>query len=117
MIDIKSINQNPFIEITFNGKMTKEDVEKARGIFEQKITEQEPINLLLHAENLEGVTLNGLWEDTKMAKYLRSVGKVAIISDKEWLKVDAKLENLFPGVEVEYFTTDKQNAALTWLKS
>lgn len=117
MIDIKTMDQSPIIEITLYGKIVREDIEKVKDVFEQKITEQEPINILLHAESLDSITFDGLWEDLKMAKYLRSMAKAAIVSDKEWLKADAQLENLFPNVKVEHFAPNKQHTALAWLKS
>ncbi|MGM8365810.1 STAS/SEC14 domain-containing protein [Virgibacillus sp. W0181] len=117
MIDIISADHSPVIEITINGKITKSDMDKFEELLSKKVTEQERINLLLIAENWSGITPKGFLEDMKMTKHLNSIKKAALVSDKTWIKAGAKLENLFPGIQVDYFTPDNKSAAIDWLKS
>ncbi|GAB4074687.1 hypothetical protein GCM10028778_21900 [Barrientosiimonas marina] len=116
MINVTTQTNSPIIEMAINGNVDKSDIEAFEETFKQKMTEQEPVNLLITVENMEGVTLKGLVEDLKMIRYIRSMKKAAVVTDTTWLKADAKLENLFPGVEVNYFTPDHAETAREWLK-
>ncbi|GAA0441782.1 hypothetical protein GCM10008983_18600 [Lentibacillus halophilus] len=115
MINVTSQKGSPIIEMVMKDKISKTDIETFEETLKQKITEQEPVHLLITFENLEGVTLKGLVEDLKMIKYLRSIKNVAVITDQTWIKADAKLENLIPGIKVDFFTPDNTEAAREWL--
>ncbi|MYL61253.1 STAS/SEC14 domain-containing protein, partial [Virgibacillus halodenitrificans] len=80
-----------------------------------KIFEQEPINLLLIIKNWDGITLEGLLEDMKMIQYVKSIKKIAVVSDEKWVKADAKLENKLPGVQVVYYPPEEIQSANNWL--
>lgn len=114
MLDVKDIKHN-VIEVTVRGKINETEMEKITTLYKKKVTKEEPINLLLVMEDMEGITLKGILKDMEMANYLKSMKKAAIIGDKTWLKVDAKVENLMPGVKIKHFDLNDKNIALNWL--
>lgn len=115
MLDVKDIKHN-VIEATVRGEVTETDMEKITTLYKEKVTKEEPINLLLVMEDMDSITIKGILKDMEMAKYLKSLKKVAIVGDKTWLEVDAKIENLMPGVEIEQFDLNKKEKALNWLE-
>ncbi|TMN21697.1 SpoIIAA family protein [Lentibacillus cibarius] len=116
MINVTTQKNSSIIEIVINGKFDETDINTFEEAIRQKITEQEPVNLLITAKNMEGVTLRGIVESLKMFRYLKSIKKAAVITDQTWVKIDAKLENLLPGIKIDYFTPDHAKAACEWLE-
>lgn len=115
MVDVKNIKHN-VIEVTVRGEITETDMEKITTLYKEKVTKEEPINLLLVMEDLEGITIKGILKDMEMAKYLKSLKKVALLGDKTWLEVDAKVENLMPGVNIKQFDLNEKEKALNWVE-
>lgn len=115
MLDVKNIKHN-VIEANVRGEITETDMEKITTLYKEKVTKEEPINLLLVMEDLDGITIKSVLKDMEMAKYLKSLNKVALIGDKTWLKVDAKIENLMPGVIIKQFDLNEKENALNWVE-
>lgn len=113
MLDVKAIRHN-IIQVIVRGKITETDMQEITTMYKEKVTKEEPINLLLVMEDMEGITMKGLLKDMELAKYLTSLKKVAIVGDKTWLEVDAKVENLMPGVEIKQFDLNEKEKALDW---
>lgn len=109
--------QHNIVEAIAHGKVTKTDMEKLTTLYEEKIKKEEPINLLLTFEDVEGMTMEGILKDMQMAIYLKSIEKVAIIGDKTWLKVDAKIENLVPSIQLKQFDLNEKTQAVYWLEN
>ena len=50
-----------------------------------------------------------------MASFLKSIEKVALIGNKTWLKVDAKIESIVPSIKLKQFDLNEKNQAINWL--
>src|SRR5690625_6829997 len=92
-------------------KLLKTDMEKLTKLYEEKTKKEEPINLLLTLEDVDGITIEGLIKDIQMASFLKSIEKVALIGNKTWLKVDAKIESIVPSIKLrsEEHTSELQS--------
>jgi hypothetical protein len=64
-------------------------------------------------ENIEGTTLEGLLKGTI---YWMRYNKFAIISEKNWLKVSAKVLHALPGIKVKYFKKSQVDEAWAWIR-
>lgn len=115
MIEIANIENSPIVEFRVNGKLTKADVQAIDDFFETKVSDDKSVNMLLLMENWEGLTFKGLLEDFKLIKHVDKMNKIAIVGDSKFLKEDAKLEDLYPGISIVYFETDKETAK-KWLE-
>ncbi|WP_240377125.1 STAS/SEC14 domain-containing protein [Bacillus piscicola] len=116
MIEIASIQNSPVIEVDVSDKLTKDDIQEMDDFFENRVSENETVNILLLMGDWEGLTLKGLLEDFKMVKHMKKMDKAAVVADSNFLKADSKIENLYPGLRVAYFETDEKEAAKKWLE-
>jgi len=75
---------------------------------------QPEIKALIDATELEGWELRAAWDDFKLGlKHGRQFKKIAIVGNKNWLEMSAKIGSWFVSGDVEYF--DNEAAAITWL--
>ena len=117
MIEIIDRTDDSLLEISAIGTLTKTDVEEIGDFFENKLKDDAKVNMLLLMDDWDGLTPSGLLEDFKLAKYVKNMNKVAIVADSEFLKADSKVENLFPGVQVKYFSANDRLQAEQWLNA
>ncbi|MUV36846.1 hypothetical protein JNUCC1_00650 [Lentibacillus sp. JNUCC-1] len=116
MVEIANIENSPVVEMKVSDKLTQDDIKEVDNFLENKVGEQESVNILLLMGNWEGMTIKGLLEDFKMVKHMKKMNKAAIVADSTFLKADSKLEDLFPGIRIKYFETDEKDAAKQWLE-
>ncbi|WP_121639405.1 STAS/SEC14 domain-containing protein [Virgibacillus sp. Bac330] len=115
MIKITPAKVDNAIEIEVQGKVEEEDLNHFEEFFMLKRQEYNKVNILLLLDKMEGMTLKGVLEDLKMIQHLKYIQKLAIVSDKKWIEIGVKLENLLPETKVEHFTPDNKAQAQQWL--
>src|SRR5699024_11905199 len=115
MLEVKDYQHN-IIEAIAHDKVTKTDMEKLTKLYEEKTKKEEQINLLLTLEDVDGITIEGLIKDIKMASFLKSIEKVDLIGNKTWLKVDAKIESIEPSIKLRQFDLNEKNQDINWLE-
>src|SRR5690625_2151604 len=96
-------------------KLLKTDMEKLTKLYEEKTKKEEPINLLLTLDDVHGITRDGHIKDIQMVSFLKNIEKVALIGNKTWLKVDAKIESIVLSIKLKQFDLNEKNQAINWL--
>jgi hypothetical protein len=105
-----------------SGKITRDEYHDAlmKPIYEV-LERGEQINLLFEtAPDFAGLDLGALWEDMKATgsvglKHRSSWGRMALVTDKDWLRHGAAaFAWLSPG-ELRVFEPDQWDAAVAWL--
>ena len=115
MIEIINRTEHSLLEISVKGTLTKSDFEQIGNFFADELTDDAKVNILLLMDDWDGITPSGLVEDFKLVTYVKNIEKAAIVADSEFLNIDAKVENLYPGLQVKYFTTAERLEAENWL--
>jgi hypothetical protein len=73
-------------------------------------------NLLLDLRDMIGYTLDVAWEELKFTRsHAREFGRVAVVTDSQWLAWIAWLESLFTDAEIEAFGS--YDEALAWVNA
>lgn len=73
-------------------------------------------NLLLDLRDMLGYTLDVAWEELKFTRsHAREFGRVAVVTDDQWIAWIAWLESLFTDAEIEVFAN--YDEALGWVKA
>lgn len=116
MIEIANIENSPVVEVTLEDKLTKDDMKQFDDFFEEKVSDLEKVNLMIVTNDWKGMTVQGFLENIKMARHVKSINKVAMVSDSKFLEVDSRLEDLLTGAKVEYFEKTDKDAAKKWLE-
>lgn len=115
MIEIINRTEHSLVEVSVIGTLTKEDFEQLGSFFEDTLTKDSYRNVLLLLDKWDGITPAGIVEDFTLLQYVKNISKAAIIADSELLYVDAEVENLYPGLQVKYFTNAERQEAESWL--
>lgn len=117
MITLQPTEMESTIQVDVHGKVTEDDINKFEEVFLRKKEEKGNVDVLLVIEEWEGMTFKGIMEDLKMSKHVRDFNKMAVVSDKKWVKFSTEVENLMPGVNVEHFNKDEKSKAMEWLSA
>lgn len=115
MINIIPSGRNDLLEVEVTGNVTKDDMKEFERAFHEKKTPGQEMNLLMVVNDMD-MTMKTLKEDFMFDKeHMDEFNKVAVVSDKKWVEMGSKLENLMPGMEVKHFDKDHRADAVTWI--
>lgn len=106
--------------ITIMGAFHHADAEEAIGFIKRQLEAGAGGNLLLDLTALAEFSFSAISEQAMhlptLLRYVRSLGRIAIISDEQWLRSLARLESaLLPGVEYQVYDDDEAETALAWV--
>lgn len=106
-----------YIEIRLSGKLTKEEYLKFIPVIENRLKEEDKINLLVVFDDFRGWEAGALWEDIKFdAKHFNDIGKLAIVGENRWEKGIALFCRPFTTAKVKYFEPNETEDARLWLE-
>ncbi|WP_444958857.1 STAS/SEC14 domain-containing protein [Microbulbifer sp. ZKSA002] len=106
-----------FLTVKVRGKLTYDDYETMVPMLTAAIekVEHPKINVFMDARELEGWEPRAAWDDFKLGiEYGREFNRVAVLSDKRWLKAAGKVGSWFIGGE--YRTFESETEAKAWLE-
>jgi len=84
---------------------------------EALIREHGRINMLFNIKSMKGYGVKEFAADVKFTvKHWNDIGKVAIVSDKEWWALAARIDNLFTKWEERYFDSADLDKAWAWVE-
>ena len=86
--------------------------------FEEAVLDQlarhTPVNLLIDLRDMVGYTVDVALEDIRFTReHARDIGRIAILSDREWVKWTMLLSQLFVDTDMRVF--DDEATAREWL--
>lgn len=115
-IGIERMGNEFFLSLKAQGKLTHEDYEVITPMIDSALAEvKDPeVKALIDGTALEGWEPRAAWDDFKLGlKHQNHFKKVAIVGNKRWQEIAAKLGNWFISGEAQYFSDTK--SALGWL--
>ncbi len=119
MLELIDINIDNAVAFRISGKVTEADMSVVLNSAKEKIERYGDIVIFEKIDSFEGVEVAAIVEEFK---YLFDVGlsnikKVAVLTDKKWLKYIAEIEaKIFKNIEVRCFALDKELQATMFLK-
>ena len=114
---ITRINDRFYMDIKVIGKLAHSDYEIMMPMLENALegVKDPKIKTLVDLREFDGWELRAAWDDLKLGiKHNREFSKIALLGNKNWEKMAAKVSNWFTSGEINYF--EDRNEALTWLK-
>jgi hypothetical protein len=115
-VGIDRVQDQFFITMRVVGKLTHQDYTKIIPMIDGALSavDDPKANVLLDATEFEGWELRAAWDDLKLGlKHGSDFSKIAIVGDKRWLEIAAKVGGWFISGEVRYF--EQFPEALSWL--
>ena len=117
-IGIERVDDDFFLTIKVLGKLTHADYEVITPMIDsalESVTDPK-VKALIDATNLEGWELRAAWDDFKIGlKHGSEFKKVAIVGNKNWQEVAAKVGSWFISGEAKYF--EDVEPAVEWLSA
>jgi hypothetical protein len=97
-------------------EVTSEDVRQIGAIVAEKIAVSTKIRLLVDIEGFRHMEPEDLFENLKFARdHAGDIERMAVLSDRVWIKSWLKLGALQTNTEVEHFDRSEIEAAWEWL--
>jgi hypothetical protein len=106
--------EDAYTNVAVLGEFTLADMKELEEHALYQIRMQGNANLLLDLRDMLGYTLDVAWEELKFTRtHAREFGRVAVVTDNQWLAWIAWLESLFTDAEIEVFSN--YDEALAWV--
>lgn len=119
MLELIDLDDPRVIGLRVGAEVKAEEVEKAIGATEERLKDTDKVRLYCEIPDLESVSAKALQKEISYGlKNVDKFEKVAIVSDKAWLRALAELEDkLFPTMEEKAFKMKERKAAEEWVTS
>ena len=102
------------LNVAVLGEFTLADMKELEQQVLHQIKFQGTANLLVDLRDMLGYTVDVAWEELKFTRsHAREFGRVAVVTDNQWVVWSAWLESLFTDAEIETFSDYDQ--ALAWV--
>ncbi len=115
-VGIHRVNETFFLRLKPVGKLTHADYGVIIPLLENALegVKEPKIKALIDGTEFEGWELRAAWDDFKMGvTHAKEFEKVAIVGNKPWEKVVAKIGHWFISGEARYFENSQD--AMAWL--
>ncbi len=117
MFEVLPESQDRFFFIKASGKLTDADYKALVPQLEGAIDRHGSIRLLFDMEDFEGWSLQAAWDDLAFGiKHSNDFERVALLGDKRWEELSAKVMDRVMGGEIRYFDLADVNAARAWIE-
>jgi hypothetical protein len=117
-IGMYRFNDEYFLSLKAKGKLTHDDYKKLIPIIDSTLKEvKDPkVKLLVDISEFEGWEIRAAWDDFRMGlKYNNVFEKIAMVGNKNWQDIGAKIASWFISGEIKAFEDKKE--AIKWLNS
>jgi hypothetical protein len=99
-------------------RIAGEDVHQMGGIMAATIAASGKIRLLLEIEGFRHMEPEALLEKLKFARdHAGDIERMAVLSDRVWIKSWVKVGGLLTHTEIEHFERSEMEAARNWLEA
>ncbi len=107
-----------FLKLKVRGTLTHEDYQTITPMIDSALAEvKEPkVRAFIDITELKGWEARAAWDDFKLGlKHGNEFEKVAILGNKKWQEISAKIGTWFIAGEIKYF--ENENDAISWLNN
>ena len=102
------------LSVTVVGEFTLEEFKQVEEHLNFKLRFEGGLDMLLDLRLMTGSTLDAAWAELKYSKHHpHEFGKIAVVSNDQWVAWTAWLSNIFVEAEMKMF--DEIDDALAWL--
>jgi hypothetical protein len=116
MIEYSEVPETNILEITVDGKVTREEFDEVAARMTAMIERHGEVRLLEVVRDIGGIEPSALWEDFKFGpKHLKDISHTAVVGDQKWLEWATALVKPFLSAEVRFFRLDQIDEARRWL--
>ena len=120
MLQILDLDRPDLFAYRVSNVLTQEDVQTATVAFDALLDAHDTVHLYAEVEGMRGFEARALWLDLvyglRRVGALRSIGRVALVTDAEWVRRLARLEaRLLPVGRLHVYGPDGRADARAWV--
>jgi SpoIIAA-like len=109
------------LAIKTGGRITRAELDEVTTRLERSLDAREKTHLFVEVDNFTGLDWAALPDYLPrafgMISKLSRFGRVAIVSDQDWIRWASKIESaILPHISYETFKSDKRDAAFAWVE-
>ncbi len=109
-------HNNSLVSLAVFGEFTLADYKEFEELVNYKVKFEGPVNLLFDLREMAGFTLDVAWEEIKFSRaHAHDFGRIAVLTQDQWLTWSAWVTQLFVDAEVLVFSDEHE--ARTWLEA
>lgn len=102
------------LSVAVFGEFTLADYKEFEDLVNYRVKFQGPVNLLFDLRQMADFTLDVAWEEIKFSRaHAHDFGRIAVLTESEWVVWSAWLAQVFVDAEVRVF--DSEEFARDWL--
>lgn len=111
-----TIDHGPnLVAVTVFGEFTLPDYKELEELVNFKVKFEGVVNLLFDLREMAGFTLDVAWEEIKFSRqHANDFGRIAVLTQDQWITWSAWLSQLFTKAEVQVF--EDEDDARSWLE-
>ena len=107
-------HRDGLVSVAVLGEFKLADFQEFEEIVNYKIKFQGLVNVLFDLREMASATLDVAWEEIKFSrKHAHDFGRIAVLTDSQWVAWSAWLTQLFVDAETEVFESEAD--ARSWL--
>jgi len=116
MLRIDDPNENDVLIITASGHISKEDLDGVKPRLAELLERPGRLRFYVELKDVSGFGIGALWEDIKFdIKYRSQYDRTAIVGDRTWQALAARLAGPLFGAKVRFFETSSREEAWRWV--
>lgn len=107
-------HKDKLVTVTVYGEFSLGDYKEFEELVNFKVKFEGPVNLLFDLRQMADFTLDMTWEEIKFSRaHSHDFGKIAVLTDSQWVTWSAWLSQIFVDAEMKIF--DDAGDAAAWL--
>ncbi|QKZ11535.1 STAS/SEC14 domain-containing protein [Spirosoma sp. KUDC1026] len=114
-IDLQADN---VIGCHIEGTVTAAELQSLYDQLTPRLEQHDKMRVYAEYIEIDGIEWEALWKDLKFdLAHLTDFEKAAVVTDKAWVGLSARLANIVPGLDVKFFKFSEQEQARQWVKN
>jgi len=107
-------HEDQLVSAVVYGEFTLADYAEFEDQINYNVKFQGPVNLLFDLRQMTNITLDVAWEEIRFSRaHSRDFGKIAVVTDSQWVTWSAWLSRAFVDADLRVF--DDEQDARQWL--
>ncbi len=116
-VEIREENAGKTLYVHAKDHLTADDYHMFVPVIERLIARHGKVDILFDMRDFAGWSGKALWEDVKFdVKHFRDIAHLAIVGDKRWEAMMAKICRPFTTAEIRYFDAADYDRASEWIR-
>lgn len=118
MITIEKEKTGNLVKAYVSDKLTQEDYDQFIPVLEETLEDWSNLRLYFEMQDFKGWRMRAAFMDIGFdLRHATDISKVAMVGEQQWQETLSKLMKPFTSADVRFFSLEKKEEALQWIRS